>query len=48
MMDINDIYNINDIYWWQALVDLKGGAVRDAPGVKILSISCSFWENLAK
>ena len=28
----------------------KGGGARDTPrlGVQILSISCSFWENLAK
>ena len=32
------------------MADLSGGSTRDAPTlwVKILSISCSFWENLAK
>ena len=31
-----------------ALADLRGGARDAPPRVQILSISCSFWENLAK
>ena len=37
--------------FFKSLADLRAGA-RDAhpppPGAQILSISCSFWENLAK
>ena len=31
-----------------ALADLKGDASLAPPGGSIISISCSFWENLAK
>ena len=34
---------------YYAGADLRGGGPRDArPGVQILSISCSFWKNMAK
>ena len=39
------------MFWWPppAVADLKGARGTPAPlGVQILSISCSFWENLAK
>ena len=46
-----NILNSKSLYVWCTVADLRGrGCVgRASPlGVQILSISCSFWENLAK
>ena len=32
----------------EAVADLRGREGRTLPGAQILSISCSFWENMAK